>query len=535
VSTASSIPETQLFVQTPDPDVNAGVALALRALQYGARPKAGIVVPTVCGAGDQYPEWIHPYDNYWVNKVSSYVFTRESTEWPIRLFAAYQSPLGEIGGGVYAMPFPDWRRAWEDAGGLRGWQQWVARPLADHAALQAAEPERIQYGIYVRDHLFVLQVHDQWLARGSLPFLIEMYNPCRRALKYLEQRRDVDHDGLIETATILSDVVVNGDEDIHSTIRAEDQVMLYGALVAFADMARVLGGEADAAWALDWARRVKTALNERMWSPEGRYIFGIDRRTGKPRLEYVTTTYADGYAILFGIADAERSRSILDFMARQEFQVPGPYHIPPVRVEDNPRDAPGVYCNGGCGWGRGIVPSVALACFLNGRTEQGADYVIRQARAARAAGSFHEYWTWELYAGRTEPGGAPWYAETSAGFLDALVHGLFGLSPAGPGFAGVRLAPRMPAAWSGARLDLRLPRGEDLSLAFERSEGRARYAVGLSGDAGVEIQVPWPEPGRPMIEGERIQSPRVTGEPGRWVASALIAGSGSLTLSGAGR
>jgi hypothetical protein len=186
--------------------------------------------------------------------------------------------------------------------------------------------------------------------RGQHAFLIEMYPPCRRALKYLERLRDSDGNGLIETAAVLSDLVVAGDKDIHSTERSEDQVMLFGALQAFASMADELGGVEDAAWARQWAETIRMSSTKLFWRPEGRFIFGVRTTDKQPILEYTTTTFANGYAILFGLTTDEQTRAILDFMTRQEFVVPGPYHIPPVRPEDKPQNPPGVYCNGGCGW-----------------------------------------------------------------------------------------------------------------------------------------------------------------------------------------
>jgi hypothetical protein len=472
----------------------------VRALVDGVVDKAGVLVPSVCGAGSAYPRWVHPYDNYWINKVSPYLFPRASVEWPIRLFAAYQSPLGEIGGGVYDVPREGWGEAWEAAGGPKKWQPHVARPLADLAAEAADDPDRIHYGLYVRDHLFVLQVYDLWRATGWMPFLIEMYHPCRRALKYLESRRDTDGNGLIETTCVLSDVVVEGDEDIHSTERAEDQVMLFGALRAFAHMAEALGGTRDAAWARGWSDRIQEELFDLMWREEGRLIFGVDRVTKAPRLEYVTTTYGNGYAILFGMTDPNQTAAILDFMGRQRFVVPGPYHIPPVRQEDGPRHAPGVYCNGGCGWGRGIVPSVALACFEQGRHAQGLDYLKRQSSAARRAGSFHEYWTWEEYAGETKPGGAPWYCETSAGFLDALLHGLFGLSVDGRA-GSARLEPRLPENWDSTVLEIRLPTGDTLRTAWRREGDTCSCEVAAAGIV-VEVVLPTRGPVSGAPEGE---------------------------------
>lgn len=519
-----------LRVETPEEDINEGARLAVLALWNGARPKAGIVVPTVCGAGSSYPDWIHPYDNFWINRVSCYLFERESTEWPIRLFAAYQAPSGEIGGGVYGIPDQDWAGGFAAAGGLKGWQGKIARPLADHQALLAKTADRANYGLYVRDHLYVLQVYDQWRMRGHRPFLIELYPSCRRSLKYLEQMRDLDHNQLIETTAVLSDLVVAGDQDIHSTERSEDQVLVYGALRAFAEMATELGGAEDTAWALGWAEKIRTRLPGLFWREEGRFMFGVRRTDKQPVLEYVTTTYANGYAILFGLTTAGQTRAILDFMARQEFVVPGPYHIPPVRAEDKPQNPPGVYCNGGCGWGRGIMPSVALAAFANGRAGLATGYLKAQGAAARRAGSFHEYWTWEKYAGQTTPGGAPWYGETSAGFLDALFHGLLGLEAAAPGYHRVRLEPHFPASWPRAAFSLGLPNGSRLDIRYRSEAGQATLEV--AGPAGLPITValPWTGPGEPAIEGDGMQSPRLEDAAvGRRVRAELT-GQGRLTL-----
>ena len=341
----------------------------------------------------------------------------------------------------------------------------------------------------------------------------------------------MDHNGLIETATVLSDLVVAGSKDINGTERAEDQVMLYGALIAFAEMAEVLGSQTDAAWAKSWAERVRTGLNTLMWRDEGRYIFGLERASKRPCLEYVTTTYADGYAILFDLADADRTKAILDFMSKQEFVVPGPYHIPPVRAEDHPQNPPGVYCNGGCGWGRGIMPSVALACFRYDRVAQGVDYLKRQAIAARKAGSFHEYWTWEKYAGATQAGGAPWYGETSAGYLDTLLHGLFGISSPTPGFTALGLHPRFPENWTQARLKLRLPQGSDLELTYRATKGDTVVRVDVSSAMPIELILPWQGRGEPKVEVSNQIRSRIEPVGGNFQVVASWQGPGEIRLS----
>jgi hypothetical protein len=349
-------------------------------------------------------------------------------------------------------------------------------------------------------------------------------------LKYLERSHDIDHDGLIETTCILSDLVVAGDKDINSTARSEDQVLLYGALQAFADMARQLGGAEDAKWATDWASRVKEGLNKIFWRPEGRYMFGIDRASRQPRLEYVTTAYTNGYAILFGLTDDVQTTAILDFMGRQEFVVPGPYHIPPVRPEDKPQNPPGVYCNGGCGWGRGIMPSIALACYAHGRADQGFDYLKLQAAAARKAGSFYEYWTWEKYTGQTKPGGVAFYGETSAGFLDVLFHGMFGIAPTELGFKVLRIAPQFPSDWPEAGIELCLPGGPRLKLLYHKDPTTTSIRVEAK-DLPIEIVLPWFGPGKPSIKEEGLAKARVEKRGDTWHGIGHIKGRGELCLS----
>jgi hypothetical protein len=174
---------------------------------------------------------------------------------------------------------------------------------------------------------------------------------------------------------------------------------------------------------------------------------------------------------------------------------------------------------------------VTLACFANERTDQGVDYLRRQAMAARKAGSFHEYWTWDAYTGASEPGGAPLYGETSAGYLDALLHGLFGLSPAHPGYMGVRLAPRFPDSWDRARLGLRLPCGQDLAMEYEATKGGVSVRIELAGTEEVEIALPGRGGPPPRVEGESLLRSRVQGEAGSYRITAHVRGTGLLRLS----
>jgi hypothetical protein len=244
----------------------------------------------------------------------------------------------------------------------------------------------------------------------------------------------------------------------------------------------------------------------------------------------MTTTYTNGYAILFGIADDAQKKAILDFMKKQDFIVPGPYHIPPVHLDDKPQNPPGVYCNGGCGWGRGIMPSIGLACYEQNRWEQGFDYLKRQGTAACKAGSFHEYWTWEKYTGSTKPGGASWYGETSAGFLDVLLHGTFGISSNEPGFKSLQLTPKFPKQWPFAHLELCLPNGSRLIVHYQNNSEFISLTVKTDGSLMIIIRLPWFGNESPIIEGTNLTQSKIEHQDLYWFGLGQIQGNGEIRL-----
>jgi cellobiose phosphorylase len=183
------------------------------------------------------------------------------------------------------------------------------------------------------------------------------------------------------------------------------------------------------------------------------------------------------------------------------------------------------------------MPSVTLACFAEDRVEQAVGYLKAQAAAARKAGSFHEYWTWEKYAGKTEPGGAKWYGETSAGYLEALLHGLIGLRPGKPGFKAVILEPRFPASWPRATFALCLPNRTRLDVDYQAGAEATTLDVKTSGaDAGLPITLalPWRGADEPRIESSGATPPRLEREGSAWRVRTELKGAGRLALRAGG-
>ena len=148
------------------------------------------------------------------------------------------------------------------------------------------------------------------------------------------------------------------------------------------------GRDAEAALARQRAARIKDLANKLFWNDKGYYIFAIDTKTHQRLHEAHTSVYADGYAILFGLADGSRAEAILDYLESWDYQVPGPILIPPLTQEGFANSGnklhfpPGVYANGGCGWGRGHLPSATLASFRTGRVDVGLKHIRAMANAA---------------------------------------------------------------------------------------------------------------------------------------------------------
>lgn len=471
-------PDLQQMICTGDPVVDDAAALAIRTLKSNVSEKWGKLCPVAGPPWERhYPCWIHPFDNFWMLKVTPYLYPRAQAEWPVVLFKDYQRPTGMIGWGVHDIASPE----------------SLQREMAANPAKFQQESAGSRY---IRDHLYIMQVHDVWWHYGDTEWVRQMLPSCTRALDYLFTMKDLDHDGLVESAAILEDIDIGSASEAtgpNAAERAVDQVMLYGALMNYTAMAGAIGEQEQAAKARQRAMVIETKLNTLFWHQKGFYRFAIDAASHKPFPVDSTSTYANGYALLFGIVPKERIQPMLDFLTGWDFAVPGPVILPPIKGQTSAqgKDAnlrPGVYANGGCGWGRGHMPSVCLALFRNGRPEVANSYIRKHAAAATRDGAFFEYWTWEKYTGATRPGGCRDYSETSSAFLDAVIHGAFGVTAAAPGWTKVRIAPN-PLSEKPSRLRLALPGGA-LTVSLARKDGKWLGQVESDVRRGVELVLP---------------------------------------------
>ena len=480
-----------LEIRTGNEDIDRACELAARTLKTNVSEKWGRICPTLAPVwSPSYPAWTHPFDNFWMNKVTPYLYPKDQVEWTVILFSKYQRPTGMIGWGVHDCDSPEATQAQFTEIGL-------------DKVIEESVGSR-----YIRDHLYIIQVHDLWWHYGDLDLARELFPSCRKSFEYLYSLKDQDGDGLIETADIIEDIDIGSTQNRTGPNDAErfvEQSMLYGALVHYAKLADALGESSEAETARSRASDLAKKVNDLYWNEKGYYIFALDSKTHERLHEETTSTYGNGYGVLWGLVPPERVDRVLDYLTSWEFEVPGPVIVPPLDVPTSHLHKevnlpPGVYANGGCGWGRGYMPSVCLALFARGREDIANSYIRKMAKAANQAEGFFEYWTWEKYTGHTTPRGCRDYSETASAFLDSVIHGYFGLSALEPGWKSLRFAPR-PIPEKDCSITLDLPSG-DFTAELKYSDKGATICLKSGIARIVEVEVSGFAPKRFIVKGE---------------------------------
>jgi hypothetical protein len=415
-----------------------------------------------------------------MNQITPYLHKQENVRWPVQLFSMYQRPTGMIGWGIH------------DTVSAEALQAQFHTQSEETTRKESADNR------YLREHLYIMQVCDLWSFSGDNQFGESLFSSCTHAFDYLYKFKDLDEDGLVEAAAALDDVDLGQGVDRTSANAVEksvDQTLLFGALTQYAVMAQALGKTAEAQIARERAAALKKRFNELFWNEKGFYFFAINAKTHEPVLPEHATTHANGYAILWGLAPPERVPKLLKYFTSWDFVVPGPVFLPPVESKASNVGRPvdnrkGIYANGGCGWGRGHMPSFCLSLYRNGKPTLATDYLARLARAALKAGSFHEYWTWEKYTGSTLAAGCEEYSETTSGFLDGVIHGYFGVRRLEAGWSSLRIAPQPGTSITQCSLTLPLPGGE-ITARFEKDqEGLWQAEVDSKAHRRLEVQLP---------------------------------------------
>lgn len=123
--------------------------------------------------------------------------------------------------------------------------------------------------------------------------------------------------------------------DIFASFNLGTNAVYYQAHKLAAEMARLLSDHQSAAWFAQNALQLKQAINQKFWLPQkhyyAQYLYGRNYLLTSPRAEALGTSLC----ILFGIADDNRAKLIVEHMPQTDFgitciypQIPGipPYH-----------------------------------------------------------------------------------------------------------------------------------------------------------------------------------------------------------------
>lgn len=138
--------------------------------------------------------------------------------------------------------------------------------------------------------------------KNSLVFLRDNYTNARGLL--LMGGSNADMHGAMQDGAITDGSPFG--------VMGRNQLPAYGALSAMAHFARVLKKPDDLAMWLNWRTRLKTAIDEQLWG-SNHYLFVA--RDPTPLVHNGTLDiYADTWAAIFGLADLDQIRTIVNHL-----------------------------------------------------------------------------------------------------------------------------------------------------------------------------------------------------------------------------
>ncbi len=113
--------------------------------------------------------------------------------------------------------------------------------------------------------------------------------------------------------------------DIYTSQNLGTNAVHYQANMVAASMAELLNDKASAAMFTQVAQRIKAGMNEHLWQEEkgyyGQYLYGRNYMILSPRAEAL----GEALSVLFGVADAERSKTIVANTPVTDFGIPSIY------------------------------------------------------------------------------------------------------------------------------------------------------------------------------------------------------------------
>jgi glycogen debranching enzyme len=345
---------------------------------------------------------------------------------------------------------------------------------------------------------FATALDELWRWTGDRTVVVPLFDPALRALRWLDERADMDGDGFFEYRSVSQAAVKNqGWKDAAQAIVYADgsqvpdpiavcdaQGFAYMSFVRAAGLSWWLGEQAQASALFRRARELKRRFNDAFWMPDaGFFALGLDPE----KRQIASITSNPGHLLAAGIVDdALVEPTARRLFARDLFSGWGIRSL----SADNPAFNPYAYQ-------RGSIWPVEHGTFALGFARYGLDgYASALARAQlETAALFQDLRLPEVLSGHTRDADHPfpalyprtcWPQAWSASALIAIAQALVGVYPFAPlhlllvdphlpewlpelSLVGLRVGP--------AQVSLRFFRTADGRSDFEVTEQRGRLHV----------------------------------------------------------
>ena len=262
----------------------------------------------------------------------------------------------------------------------------------------------------------------------------------------------------------------------------------HGAFQSAALMATQLRRPAEEAKGFgEAAQKLRSAINRHLWNPQKQtyayFVHGNGPLAGKR--DDTQEGIGLSFAILFGVANADQTRSLLRTTRRTEFGIPTQWpHFARFSDEKPGRHNVSVWPMVNGMWACALAQSGDLAGF--------GDEVENLALLTQnGGGGFYEIYNFR--SGKPDGGwqGGQWgpladQTWSATGYLRMIYEGLFGMNFQPD---GLRFAPRLPLNWGNVRLQNVRYRAMTLDVALQ-GEGNRVARVLLDGKATRNALIP---------------------------------------------
>ncbi|NOX81099.1 MAG: amylo-alpha-1,6-glucosidase, partial [Deltaproteobacteria bacterium] len=303
-----------------------------------ARKQAGAA--TVRSSNEQFNDWL----NRSLADLLMLVTTTGHGQYPYAGVPWFSTPFGRD--GIIAA----WQTLWINPDLARGVLAFLAQNQADEESpAQDAEPGKIlhetrqgemaalgevpfrrYYGSVDATPLFVMLAGQYFTRTGDQTFLKSIWPSVKRALNWIDTYGDQDGDGFVEYARKSGQgIIQQGWKDSNDSVFHQDgspaegpialcevQGYVYGAKLAGAELAAVLGEEPLAASLREAAETLKKRFNQAFWCDEiNSFALALD---GEKKPCRVRASNA-GHALFTGIANEKYAKIMAETLFGNDF------------------------------------------------------------------------------------------------------------------------------------------------------------------------------------------------------------------------